>query len=191
MFVINIFRHLHTIGKHRRLVRKYCFRLGPYKQGLLHDLSKYSPTEIIPSFKYYMGNKSPNAKEREIIGFSTAWMHHKGRNRHHYEYWTDYVGPDHELVGVPMPANYLAEMFCDRIAASRIYKKRKYKDYMPLEYFYHTKEQRLMPPSTHEMLEKLLIMVLDEGEDKAFEYIRKNILKNDEKQKQSIFRRHK
>ena len=59
-------------------------------RGLLHDLSKYSPAEFIPSAKNFVGTRSPNEIEREKQGFSYAWMHHKGRNRHHFEYWTDY-----------------------------------------------------------------------------------------------------
>ena len=173
----NLFGHLHTVGKHRRLVRKYCFRLGLYRQGLMHDLSKYSPTEFLPGIRYYTGKKSPNGGEREEMGFSTAWMHHKGRNRHHIEYWTDYVGPDKEMVGVPMPVKYFCEMFCDRVSASRIYNGDAYTDAMPLEYFHKSKEYRLMHPSTKELLEKLLIMLRDKGEDATFAYIRRNILK--------------
>ena len=69
---------------------KHCFRVGLYKQGLLHDLSKYSPTEFLVGCKYYQGTRSPNNAERENIGYSGAWLHHKGRNKHHYEYWLDY-----------------------------------------------------------------------------------------------------
>ena len=82
-------QHFKTITKHRWLVLKGCFRVGLYAQGLTHDLSKYSPTEFRMGAKYYQGTRSPNAAEREDKGYSEAWMHHKGRNRHHYEYWTD------------------------------------------------------------------------------------------------------
>ena len=47
----NTFGHLKTVHKHRKYVRKYCFRCGLYKRGLLHDLSKYSPTEFLESIK--------------------------------------------------------------------------------------------------------------------------------------------
>ena len=83
-------KHLKTITKHKLLVMKYCFRLGLYKQGMTHDLSKYMPTELLTGARYYQGTRSPNAGEREAKGYSLAWMHHKGRNRHHYEFWTDY-----------------------------------------------------------------------------------------------------
>lgn len=103
---------------------KGCFRVGLYRQGLLHDLSKYSPTEFLVGCRYYQGNRSPNNAEREVKGYSSAWLHHKGRNKHHMEYWIDYGVPDKEgphkgenkgLEGMKMPINYVVEMFIDRI----------------------------------------------------------------------------
>ena len=82
--------HFKTITRHKLLVMKYCFQLGLYKQGLLHDLSKYSPSEFLVGARYYQGTRSPNNAERENIGVSTSWLHHKGRNKHHFEHWVDY-----------------------------------------------------------------------------------------------------
>ena len=59
-----------------------CFRIGLYKQGLLHDMSKYSPTEFLVGCRYYKGYMSPNNAERADRGYSSAWLHHKGRNKH-------------------------------------------------------------------------------------------------------------
>ena len=115
--------HLRTINRHRRLVRKYCFRLGLIWQGLTHDLSKYSPAEFWRSVHYYQGYRSPNDAERQATGLSLSWLHHKGRNRHHFEYWIDYcIAPDGHVFmgGCKMPKKYVAEMFCDRIAACRV-----------------------------------------------------------------------
>ena len=71
-------KHFCTINHHKMLVMKGCFQVGLIKQGLLHDLSKYSPTEFIVGCKYYQGNMSPNNAEREAVGYSSAWLHHKG-----------------------------------------------------------------------------------------------------------------
>ena len=79
----NFLGHLHTINHHRRLVRQGCFRMGLYWQGLTHDLSKYARVEFSTGVRYYQGTRSPNTAEREEKGWSEAWMHHKGRNRHH------------------------------------------------------------------------------------------------------------
>ena len=172
--------HLHTVNAHRRLVRKYCFKLGIYRQGLMHDLSKYSPSEFIPGVKYYQdGHRSPNNVQREDEGVSKAWLHHKGRNKHHFEYWIDYDvdGSRTVLAGMKMPVKYVAEMFCDRIAASRIYNKEKYKDSDPLDYYIKGLGHYIMHPETDALLHKLLQMLADKGEEYTFEYIKKNVLK--------------
>ena len=172
--------HLHTVNAHRRLVRKYCFKLGIYRQGLMHDLSKYSPSELIPGVKYYQdGHRSPNNAQREDEGVSKAWLHHKGRNKHHFEYWIDYDvdGSRTVLAGMKMPVKYVAEMFCDRIAASRIYNKEKYKDSDPLDYYIKGLGHYIMHPETDALLHKLLQMLADKGEEYTFEYIKKNVLK--------------
>ena len=171
--------HLHTVNAHRRLVRKYCFKLGIYRQGLMHDLSKYSPSEFIPGVKYYQdGHRSPNNAQREDEGVSKAWLHHKGRNKHHFEYWIDYDvdGSRTVLAGMKMPVKYVAEMFCDRIAASRIYNKEKYKDSDPLDYYIKGLGHYIMHPETDALLHKLLQMLADKGEEYTFEYIKKNVL---------------
>ena len=122
---MNFFKHLKTVIRHRRAVRKLCFKCGLIRQGLTHDLSKFSRAEFKAGVKYYQGNRSPQAKEREVLGFSAAWLHHKGRNKHHAEYWTDSGGVG-AMSPVVMPAKYFAEMVCDRIAASKIYKGKNY-----------------------------------------------------------------
>ena len=76
-------QHLQTINHHKYLVMKECFEVGLYKQGLLHDMSKYSPTEFIESSKYYTGKHSPISEAKRENGYSKAWLHHKGRNKHH------------------------------------------------------------------------------------------------------------
>lgn len=172
--------HLHTVNAHRRLVRKYCFKLGIYRQGLMHDLSKYSPSEFIPGVKYYQdGHRSPNNAQSEDEGVSKAWLHHKGRNKHHFEYWIDYDvdGSRTVLAGMKMPVKYVVEMFCDRIAASRIYNKEKYKDSDPLDYYIKGLGHYIMHPETDALLHKLLQMLADKGEEYTFEYIKKNVLK--------------
>ena len=173
------YKHLKTINNHKRMVMKYCFKVGLYKQGLLHDLSKYSYTEFSVGAKYYQGTRSPNDAEREDKGYSGAWLHHKGRNKHHLEYWIDYSSNRSEgMIGCKMPVKYVVEMFCDRIAASRNYNKDNYTDAMPLEYFEKGRSKTLLHPESAELLYSLLLMLKEKGEDETFMYIRKNILHN-------------
>lgn len=176
--MIKALAHFETITKHKILVMKECFRVGLYRQGLLHDLSKYSPTEFLVGCKYYQGTRSPNNAEREEKGYSSAWLHHKGRNKHHYEYWIDYsLEGERMLAGMKMPVRYVVEMFLDRIAASKVYKGEKYRDSDPLEYYLNGKAGELMHPETRTLLEKLLHMLAEQGEEKTYRYIRKNVLR--------------
>lgn len=170
--------HFKTITAHKLRVMKYCFRAGLYRQGLLHDMSKYSPVEFWAGVKYFQGNRSPNEAERLDRGYSAAWLHHKGRNRHHLEYWIDYA-PDQEyrMGGMEMPVKYVAEMFCDRVAACQIYQKEKYTDASPWEYYAKSRDRIIIHPNTKALLEKLLLMLRDEGEDAVFRYIRENLRK--------------
>lgn len=165
-------KHFRTVSRHRRRVIVHCKKAGILWQGLRHDLSKYSPREFINGAKFYAGDHSPNVEERLVRGYSEAWLHHKGRNRHHFEYWTDYCPKRREVVPVKMPLRYVAEMFCDRVAASKIYKGKEYKSTDPLDYFIGGKANRAIHPETSLLLEKLLRMLAEKGEKETFAYMK-------------------
>ena len=174
---VKALQHFMTINHHRYLVRKSCFRVGLYWQGLTHDLSKYSLTEFLVGARYFQGNRSPNGAEREEKGYSTAWIHHKGRNRHHWEYWTDMNMVTKRYEPIPMPRKYLCEMVMDRRAACIVYEGAKYTDRSALAYFERSREKELMHPQTRRELQYLLEMLRDHGEKHAFQYLKKHVLK--------------
>lgn len=99
-------------------------------------------------------------------------MHHKGRNKHHFEYWVDYNPQTRMPAPVEMPLVFVKEMFCDRIAASKIYLGKKYTDNQPIEYFLKGNARKNMHPKTAAMIEEWLLMLQKEGERKTFRYIR-------------------
>ena len=176
-------KHFCTITNHKLLVMKGCFRLGLYKQGLLHDMSKYGQTEFLPGCKYYQGNMSPNNAERMEKGYSAAWLHHKGKNKHHLEYWIDYAGGDMHgegkaMTGMKMPVRYVVEMFVDRVCASKNYQKEKYTDASALIYYNNSKDHYLIHPDTQALLEYLLEMLAKRGEKETFSFIKNEILKD-------------
>ena len=112
-----------------------------------------------------------------MTGKSEAWLHHKGRNRHHFEYWIDYgQEPGAGMQGTKMPVKYVVEMFCDRIAACKTYYKENYNDSMPFEYFNKNRKHYMMHPETMELLGKMLIMLKRYGEEDTLVYIRERIL---------------
>lgn len=167
--------HFVTITQHKILVMKNCFQVGLFRQGLLHDLSKYSPAEFLTGVRYYQGDRSPNAAERDANGFSSAWLHHKGRNKHHFEYWIDFSRLSNGLAGCKMPVNYLVEMVMDRIAACQVYQGREYTSACAWEYY--QKERPYLEGAMHQEtrmeLERILIMLKEKGEQKTFAYLRK------------------
>ena len=174
---MHIWAHLKTVHRHRALVRKYCFRLGLYWQGLTHDLSKYSPTEFWAGAKYFQGDHSPNDAQRKAHGYSASWMHHKGRNRHHIEFWTDYDPDGSGISGVEMPKKYVAEMFCDRLAASKVYRGKDFDPGDPYKFFLRCKQRLLLlHPNTEALLETILLTLRDQGEDAAFDFVRREVL---------------
>ncbi len=176
--------HLQTVNRHRYLVMQHCFRVGLYWQGLTHDLSKYTPIEFLVGARYYQGDRSPNEMERKVKGYSAAWLHHKGRNKHHLEYWIDYSGrEDQPLAGNEMPVAYVVEMFCDRMAASKTYRGAAYRNQDPYEYYARSKTHYLLHPHTARLLEQMLVCLRDKGEAAAFAYIRREILSKKQEKK--------
>lgn len=179
-FFVAFFGHLHTINHHRRLVRRGCFKIGLIKQGLLHDLSKYSFTEFFTGVRYFQGTRSPNAAERYATGMSLAWMHHKGRNKHHAEFWTDFsMATGNPVEFMEMPRKYLYESVMDRIAASKVYRGKDYKDSDPLEYLLTRDSNGRMNEKNFENLKEILSMLAQKGEKETFRYLKKTARKKE------------
>ena len=165
-------KHFVTITKHRHKVISHCAKAGILYRGLLHDLSKYMPSEFICGAKYYAGDRSPNVTERQKYGYSKAWLHHKGRNRHHFEYWNDVNPKTKKYEPVKMPIKYFKEMFCDRVAAGKVYLGKKYTNDNPIGYFLGGSAKRNMHPETAKLLESWLVLLQKEGEAVTFKTIR-------------------
>lgn len=117
----NIWLHLRKIQTHRKWVRRYCFMAGIPWRGITHDLSKYSPTEFWESVRYYVGISSPINEAKKDKGYSAAWLHHKGHNRHHWAYWTDNFSEGVTIY--TMPKTDFVELVCDFLGAAHAYTK--------------------------------------------------------------------
>ncbi len=176
---MHVWKHFCTITKHHFLVMKGCFKIGLYRQGLLHDLSKYSPAEFLEGCRFYQGNQSPNNKAREALGISYAWLHHKGRNKHHFEYWIDYCKTsDRVLTGLDMPKKYIAEMIVDRVSACKTYNKEAFTQKDPLDYYKKSCGMLwFVSENTKRDMELLLTMYAEKGEEKTYSYIKNTYLK--------------
>ena len=180
-YINNAYRHFVTISTHKILVTTGCFKVGLYRQGLLHDLSKYTLSEFMIGVKYYQGTRSPNAAETDDKGYSTAWLHHKGRNKHHFEYYVDFAPRDkqHPLRIAPMENRYIVEMFIDRVAACKVYCGKAFSPRAAYDYYMSGNTAQFLHPYTEKMLVRLLKMYAKYGEAYTYAYIREKILHND------------
>ena len=113
---------------HKYYVAKYCFQIGLYWQGITHDLSKFSFTEFSRAIKYWDDKISSLANERKILGYSQTFLHHRGRNPHHYEYWIHSL--DNGGIPAKMPKKYVLELICDYLAAAKTYGANPREEYM-------------------------------------------------------------
>jgi hypothetical protein len=133
---------------------KACFKCGLIKQGLLHDLSKYSITEFKSSAKFFQGKSSAIDAEKRINGYSLAWQHHKGKNKHHWHYWTDFE--DGKLIALLIPPKYLSEMICDWVGAGKAYNKGKWNIDIFKIWYNLNKSSMILHSETRKCIEELI-----------------------------------
>ena len=142
----NVWLHFKKICIHKYWVAYYCFKCGLYWQGIIHDISKFSLVEFCESVKYYQGTSSPINAAKADKGYSLAWQHHKGRNPHHYEYWTDNY--DNGTTCIEMPRKYAVELICDWLGAGRAYMGKKFTYENELKWWKNKLKNN--PPKMHE-----------------------------------------
>ena len=169
-------KHLSTICRHKKEVLKECWACGIGWQGLIHDLSKFGPTEFVSSARYFQGNRSPIEAEKEEIGYSKAWLHHKGHNKHHWEYWTDFAD-DGTIIANKIPVKYVIEMMCDWIGAGKVYSKDKWTTNTPYEYYLKVRQGRYFHPDTEALLLNCLDIIKNDGLD-AYHKFAKSVIRS-------------
>ena len=161
---MKIVKQIKLVMKHKWTVFKLCCKIGMPWRGFMHDWSKFSPTEFFESIKYYNGHKSPIEVCKEDKGYSEAWLHHKGRNKHHYEYWMEWTLPEKTVI---MPYKYAAEMICDKLAAGIVYQGNKWNQEWPMTYYMNEREKALMHPQIDQFMLAVFIDVRKNGLDET------------------------
>ena len=172
MYIKAELKHLRTVAKHRWVVLQQCARCGYFWQGLTHDLSKLSRAEFVSSARYFQGDRSPIEAEKAAQGYSAAWLHHKGRNPHHWEYWTDFDEGDGHVIANKIPYRYVVEMVCDWIGAGMVYSQDKWTQSEPLAYYDKVRKGRHFHEETELLLRFFLEVIKDYGLDKFYEVAR-------------------
>ena len=150
--------HLRIIHTHRKWVFYYCRRAGIPWRGLTHDLSKYSIVELVESVRFYTGTESPISVAKREQGFSRAWLHHRGRNPHHWAYWADNFSEGFTVY--PMPKNDFVEMVCDFLAAGRAYSSATFSD--AGEYAWGQREREGGQSAMNEKNKKMLDIIFSD-----------------------------
>ncbi len=164
-----LFKHLKLVHTHRKYVRKNCFKMGLWWQGLTHDLSKYSLTEL-KICKYYHGKKSPHQAAREDLGYSPSWIHHYHTNKHHFQFWWD-EDEEGKIIPMKMPYNYLIESFCDMLGASKAYNPECWEPKMLLNYWEQKcLGKRIMHEDSVNILDYFIRQLALDGEENFFEW---------------------
>ena len=144
-----LFKHLFLVTRHRWHVFTNGCRCGIGFHCLFHDITKFHPTEFFTSVKYYRGTFSPVYAERlENEYFSSICQHHTKRNKHHWEYWTDFFRG--KIVARAMPWKYATEYVCDMLSASYCYNPKDFKLETTYLYFEQRKDHYYMAPLTRE-----------------------------------------
>ena len=165
-------KHFKTVCRHKFVVYQECKACGIAWQGIVHDLSKFSPTEFLPSARFFQGDKSPIEAQKAAEGYSVAWLHHKGHNKHHWEWWTDF-GERGEIIANKIPSDYVIEMICDWIGAGKVYGGGNWTQAEPLNYYNKVKNDRHFHQETEELVVKLLEIIRDKGLDEFHRVCRK------------------
>lgn len=164
--VVRTFKHFDLITRHKWEVFKLACRAGIPWRGFMHDWSKYSPTEFWESVKFYNGRRSPITLARRMQGYSKAWLHHRGRNKHHPEYWYDPAGGKIHSTPV-IPYKYVVEMICDNLAAAKIYNGKRWRKDSSLKYWLKRKEDCPLNEKTKAMLTETYTQVSINGIEKT------------------------
>ena len=170
-------KHLKTVTKHRWIVFQQCARCGYFWQGLTHDLSKLSMAEFDSSARYFQGDRSPIEAEKAAKGYSAAWLHHKGHNPHHWEYWTDFDEGDGHVIANKIPYRYVVEMVCDWIGAGMVYSQDKWTQSEPLDYYDKVRKGRHFHEETEFLLRFFLEVIKDYGLDTFYVVARSDKLR--------------
>jgi len=120
-------RYFWYVVRHRWFVFLECRKLGIPWLGIIHDWSKFLPSEFFPYARHFYGSGAKQVRDKTGYYkptdtgdkvFDLAWFFHQKRNKHHWQWW---VMPENTsgMKILPMPDRYRKEMFADWKGAGR------------------------------------------------------------------------
>jgi len=108
-------KYLKYLIKHKWYVMLECFKHGLYWRGIIHDNSKFLPSEFITYSRFFYGDNKSTGVDKS---FDFAWLLHQKRNDHHWQWW---ILPEDDggVKKIPMSNDSLIEMICDWVGAGK------------------------------------------------------------------------
>lgn len=174
-WIRRFFGHLWTVLRHKYWVFIFACKCGIPIRGFFHDFSKFSPVEFFESVKYFTGTDSPINKAKKEKGYSKAWFHHRGRNKHHYEYWVDWL--DSGGIPVKMPYKYVVEMICDYLAAAITYRQGEFSYLKEYQWWEHREMYANMHKDTKKLVTSIFTSLITVDDNVVFKRIRSGYYK--------------
>lgn len=117
-------KYLNYILRHKWFVFLECCKLGIPCLGIIHDWSKFRPSEFIPYARHFYGENRIKENEKEKVegydkskdvkdnSFNKAWLYHIHRNKHHWQFWILIQDEDEDII-VDIPIKYRKELLAD------------------------------------------------------------------------------
>lgn len=161
-------RYLRYVIIHKWFVLLACWRRGLIWQGIVHDWSKFLPSEWLPYAQFFYGYK-PTAAERDrarrVLGydpdpsdaevreaFDRAWLKHQHRNPHHWQHWV-LRNDNGTTVALEMPRRYLLEMLADWDGAGRAITGKSGGTSL---WYAKNRDKMVMHPATRALVDRML-----------------------------------
>lgn len=160
-------KYLNYLLRHKWYVFLESIPEGIIWRGLLHDMSKFFPSQWFPYANYFYGKKGDDiTKGRDETGyykptdtgdkaFDFAWLLHQKWNRHHWQWW---ILPEDEggVKILPMTEPYLKEMICDWIGAGKAqghFSPKNDKYFETRNWYRKNRNKMQLHPATREWIE--------------------------------------
>lgn len=146
----------------------------PIWQLLIHDLSKFRPSEFIPYSRFFYSAPGATWKKACVDnsqkeGMRRAWLLHIQRNPHHWNHWCLVNGASvvtscgakvetNRVDALPMPDRYVREMVADWMGAARAYDGAYPKSIPEWTWWQQNRDTLILHPETREALTDTIMM---------------------------------
>lgn len=161
---MHLLRYLRYVLAHKWWVLVAGMRTkAPMWRLLIHDWSKFLPSEFGPYAVYfYGGDDGPMRSPQSADRFEVAWLKHVHRNDHHWQHWVT-TRPDGTASAAVMPRAAVLEMLADWLGAGRAQTGK----WDATEWYLRNRNQMRLHPFTRVIVESVLLRLEESGRIRA------------------------